>query len=166
MELPNPPWYRRWSVILAVVIGLAAVAAIFGVRGLEQVASPNTTATTQPSPTVAASTTTVPPTSTQAERTTTTKPGVIWSERGHDVDKSPGIRVPGVWRIEWTVDCRSWKKYKGGNFKITGDGAFDGIQIQVVAIRDSGSHTFTGGGFGHLAIDSVCEHWTVTVVRG
>jgi hypothetical protein len=30
MELPNAPFYRRWSFILASVIGLAAITALGG----------------------------------------------------------------------------------------------------------------------------------------
>jgi hypothetical protein len=167
MQLPNPPWYRRWSVILAGVIGMAAIAAVFGLRGLEQVASPNTTATSQPPPTVVGSTTTVTETSLQQPQTATTRqPNVLWTETGHDVGKSPGIRAPGVWRIEWSFDCSNFKRYGAGNFKITGDGAFERIDIQRVAVKASGSQTVRRGGFGHLFVDSVCDRWTVTVLRG
>jgi hypothetical protein len=166
MQLPNPPWYRRWKVILAGVIALAGITALLGLRGLAQVASPNTTATGQPPPTVV-TTTTVPPTSlTQPQTSTTRLPGVLWHKEGHDIDKSPGIVAPGPWRIEWSFDCSNFKKYGGGNFKITGDGAFERIQIQEVDLVASGSRTFIRGGFGHLFIDSVCDHWTVTVLPG
>ena len=43
MDLPKAPFYRRWSVLLAGVIGLAAVAALVGWRGLQQLATPPTT---------------------------------------------------------------------------------------------------------------------------
>jgi hypothetical protein len=168
MQLPNPPWYRRWSVILAGVIGLAVITAMLGLRGLQQVASPSTTGS-GPTPTtvVDPTTTTTPPTSLQPPETTTTlEAGELWRMVGHDGAKSPGIEVPGAWRIEWSFDCTNFKKFGAGSFKITGDGAFKRVEIQWDAIKHSGSNRFRGGGFGHLAVDSVCDHWTVSVRRG
>jgi len=37
VDLPNAPFYRRWSFILAGVIGLAAITALLGWRGLAAV---------------------------------------------------------------------------------------------------------------------------------
>jgi hypothetical protein len=165
MQLPNPPWYRRWSVILAGVIGLAAIAAFLGVRGLQS-AEPSTTSAGQAPPTTVVDlTSTVPPTTTPPPTSTTQQPGVVWSKQGHDVDKSPGIRTPANWRIEWSFNCASFKKYGGGGFKITGDGAFEEVLIQEQDIKASGSRTYNHGGYGHLSVTSVCEHWTVTVLR-
>jgi hypothetical protein len=162
MLLPNPPWYRRWKVILAGVIGLAAITALLGLRGLQQVASPNTTAAGRPPPTVA-TTTTVPPTSTTEAPTTTTRvPGLLWHEEGHDTEKSPAIRAVGAWRIEWSFDCSNFKAGTG-NFKITGADAFEDVEIQADADRGSGSRRFSRGGFGHLFVSSVCDYWSVTV---
>jgi hypothetical protein len=163
MQLPNPPWYRRWKVILAGVIGLAAITALLGLRGLQQVGPPDPSVTGQPPPTAAPTTVTAPPTST-TRPPTTIRAGVLWHKDGHDVDKSPGIRAQGAFRIEWSFDCSNFKKYGSGNFKITGDGAFDRVEIQAAKLKASGSHTFPRGGFGHLSIDSVCDHWTVTVL--
>jgi hypothetical protein len=166
MQLPNPPWYRRWSVILAGVIGLAAITALLGLRGLQELDPPPTSG---PPPTVVDPTTVPPvsPTSLRQPQTTTTRsPGLLWSKTSSDGATSPGINAPPVWRIEWSVDCSNFKKYDGGNFKITGDGAFERIDIQLVEIEDSGSRTFTRGGYGHLIVDSVCDRWTVTVLRG
>ena len=163
MQLPNPPWYRRWSVILAGVIGLAAITAMLGWRGLQEMdpsAAATTTITTRPPST----TTTVPPTS---PTTTTLSPSdVLWSKTGSDIVTSPGINAPSVWHIEWSFDCSNFKKFEGGNFKITGDGAFELIDIQRVDIKASGRKNFKRGGFGHLTVASVCDHWTVKVLRG
>ena len=165
MQLPNPPWYRRWSVILAGVIGLAAITAMLGWRGLQEVASPATTVATQPPATLVTTTTTAPTTSTTTPPTTTTRaPGVLWHEEGHDVETSPGIRADGAWRIEWSFDCSNFKKYGLGNFKITGDGAFERVEIQKDGLVARGSRTFPRGGFGHLTVSSVCDRWTVTVL--
>jgi hypothetical protein len=166
MQLPNPPWYRRWSIILAGVIGLAAITALLGLRGLQELDPPPTSG---PPPTVVGSTTVPPasPTSLRQPQTTTTRaPGVLWSRTDSDGFTSPVINAPPVWRIEWSVDCSNFKQYDGGNFKITGDGAFDRVEIQVVGVKTSGRRTFTRGGYGHLTVSSVCDRWTVTVLRG
>jgi hypothetical protein len=165
MELPNAPFYRRWSFILASVIGVAAITALLGWRGLQETPDPATTFTPQPPTTVPASptTTTTPPTSQEH----TSKPdGVLWA--GHDTDAvtSPGFQAPSTWRIEWSFDCSNFKKLGGGNFKITGNGAFERIQIQEYKVKARGSHTFTRGGFGHLLVDSVCRRWSVRVLSG
>jgi hypothetical protein len=164
MQLPNPPWYRRWSVILAGVIGLAAITAMLGWRGLQEVASPATTTAAQPPATLVTTTTAAPTTSTTTPPTTTTGvPGQLWHEEGHDVETSPGIRADGAWRIEWSFDCSNFKPGTG-NFKITGDYAFEKVEIQKDGPVGRGRQTFPRGGFGHLTVASVCDHWTVTVV--
>ena len=158
MELPNPPFYRRWSFILASVIGLAAITALLGWRGLEQVATVSSTVSTVPATTVPSPPTTLPPSSIGP----TSKPDkVLWEWDGSDVKRSPGFRAPDAWRIEWSFDCGNFADLGGGNFKITGDGAFDQIQIQEFDTEASGTRTFTRGGFGYLLVDSVCDQWSV-----
>ncbi len=167
MQLPNPPWYRRWSVILAGVIGLAAITALLGWRGLRELGNPEPAAAGPPPATstaIPATTTTVPATSTTVAPTTTGVAGLLWHQEGHDIDTSPGIRADGAWRIEWSFDCSNFRKFGAGNFKITGDGAFERVEIQQVGVKASGSRTFSRGGFGHLTVASVCDRWTVTVV--
>ena len=163
IDLPKAPFYRRWSVILAGVIALAAVMAGLGWRGFQEVASPNPTTTT-----VAVTTTTLaaqdPPTSEPSSVGPTSKPDdVLWEERDSTIGlrRSEGFRAPPVWRIEWSFDCGNFKKFGGGNFKITGNGAFARIQIQEFDVEASGSRTFRWGGYGYLVIDSVCKRWTV-----
>jgi hypothetical protein len=168
MQLPNPPWYRRWSVILAGVIGLAAITALLGWRGLTEADPPVTTTTTISSST----TTTIPPTSLRQPQTTITlsppDDDVLWSKTGSDIVTSPLIKVPAVWHIEWSFDCSDTKGFEGGgNFKIIGgDGAFERIEIQQDGITSSGRKRFTRAGIGHLTVASVCDHWTVKVLRG
>ena len=160
MDLPNPPFYRRWSFILAGVIGLAAITAMLGWRGLQQVPEP---ATTLPTTTVTTPPTTTPPTSIGP----TSKPAdVLWDEQGSDVARSKGFRAPDAWRIQWSFDCRNFKRYQGGNFKITGDGAFGDVDIQRFALEGRGTKRYSRGGFGHLQVNSVCRHWRVTVLAG
>jgi hypothetical protein len=162
MELPTPPWYRRWSVILAGVIGLAAITALVGWAGLQSV-TPETTHPTVVVPTTA--TATAPSTTDRPRAPTTSRAeGLLWAETGSDPGgKSPGFRAPGRWRIAWSFDCENFRKYGGGNFKITGDGAFERVEIQDFAVEASGKREFPSGGYGHLLVDSVCRTWAVTV---
>jgi hypothetical protein len=163
MQLPKAPFYRRWSVLLAGVIGLAAGTALLGWRGLQQVASPATT-TTAPSTSTAAPTTTSPPPPSQGP---TSKPAnVLWSAEGRDVKRSPGFRATGAWRIEWEFDCSNFRDKGAGGFKITGGEAFDRVDIQDDDLKGSGRKSFNQGGYGHLLVESVCKSWKVTVLSG
>ena len=162
--LPTPPFFRRSSVILTGVIGLAAIAAMFGWWGLSRVPPTETTIVTSlPTTTVAAPvpTATTPPTSYGP----TSKPAdQLWRGEGTGGELSPGITAPASWRIQWAFDCASFEKYDGGNFKITGDGVFEQVDIQDVATQGTGTRKFTRRGFGHLRVETVCDHWTVTVL--
>ena len=168
MNLPNAPFYRRWSFILAGVVGLAAITALLGWRGLQEVDPPATTGTTQPATTVTSPTTTTPPPSIEpTSKPTDTLPNddTLWDiQSGKGTATSPGFRAPAAWRIVWSFDCSNFEKLGGGNFKITGTGAFDLVDIQEVGVKDGGAKTFTRGGFGHLLVDSVCKRWSVTVL--
>ena len=164
MEPHNPPWYRRWSFILAGVIGLAAIAALVGWRGLSRADTPETTVASQTSVTTTVPTTTTTPPTSLRQNTTTRPPGILWTDTGRDVGRSPGFRASGRWRIEWSFDCSNYRRYGGGNFKITGDGAFERVEIQRFAVEDRGTQRLSSGGFGHLLVDSVCKRWTVTVM--
>jgi hypothetical protein len=162
MELPKAPFYRRWSVLLAGVIGLAAIAALLGWRGLQNVAAPATTTTVASTSTVAPTTTSPPPESSFGP---TSKPDeVLWFYEGSDVKRSPGFRTTGAWRIEWEFDCSNFSG--PGNFKITGGEAFDRVDIQAHKVRGSGRKSFTQRGYGHLLVESVCQSWKVTVLAG
>ena len=150
MQLPNPPFYRRWSVLLAGVIGLAAIVALLGWRGLQQVDGADPPTTTAPA-------TSVEPTS---------KPDdVIWEQEGSDVQRSPGFAAPAAWRIVWEYDCTGFGP-GGGNFKITGSGAFGRVDIQATKVKASGRMSYSRAGYGHLLVESVCDHWKVTVLAG
>ena len=161
MELPDAPFYRRWSVLLAGVITLAAIVGLVGWRGFQQVASPSTTTTTPP--TTVAPTTTALPTSLES----TSKPDrILWEETGSGVMRSRGFRAPGVWRIEWEYDCSNFRDFGTGGFKITGGGALNRVDIQEISLEGRGRKTFNQGGFGHLLVESVCDSWSVRVLAG
>jgi hypothetical protein len=160
MELPPTPFYRRWSILLAGILGVAAVVALLGWRGLQDADPEAATSTTVPATTLAPPTTAEP----VASIGPTSKPDdILWEE----VDSRDGthrsglFKAPAGWRIEWAFDCSNFDEFGGGNFKITGNGAFQQIQIDNHAIRANGSKHFTRGGFGHLYVETVCERWTV-----
>jgi hypothetical protein len=167
LKLPNPPWYRRWSVILAAVIVLAAGMATLGLRGLQEVANPSTTtAATGPVATVPPEPPTTRPAVVQPSPSTTrAPPGVLWQAEGSDTHRSRLFRAPQSWRIVWSFDCSEFAGGQGGNFKLSGEGAFEEVLIQEFDVRASGSRSVTGGGFGRLVVTSVCEHWEVRAVR-
>jgi hypothetical protein len=164
MQLPKAPFFRRWSVLLAGVIGLAAVAALVGWRGLQAVDPPATTITA-PSTSIAAPTTTSPPPSSQGP---TSKPDdVLWFAEGSDVKRSKGFQAPARWRIEWEFDCGNFEELGGGGFKITGGEAFRRVvDIQDDRLKGKGRKSFTQSGYGHLLVESVCRSWKVTVLSG
>jgi hypothetical protein len=163
LQLPNPPWYRRWSVILAAVIVLAAGTAWLGWRGLQQVATPTTTGTTRPLSTIPEPA--VADTATIREATTTKpKPEVLWERRGSDVHRGQAFQASGAWRIDWSFDCSNFAAHGGGNFKLTGEGAFANVLIQRFDVKGRGSRSVSSTGTGRLVIDSVCDRWTVKAV--
>ena len=79
---------------------------------------------------------------------------------------SPGFEAPSAWRIEWAFDCSNFADHGGGNFKITGDGAFQQIQVEKTDVYATGTEPLTRGGFGHLYVETVCERWTVRALSG
>ena len=165
MELPNPPFYRRWSFLLAGIVGLAAITALLGWQGLQDAEGQGTSGTTLPPTTV----TSAPATSTPSSIGPTSKPDdTLWAARGRGLSSSKSrlFRAPATWHIEWSFDCANFAKYGGGNFKITGRGAFDQVQIQQFGVKARSTQTFTGGGYGYLLVDSVCRDWTVRVPPG
>jgi hypothetical protein len=165
VQLPNPPWYRRWSVILAGVIGVAAITALLGWRGMQQTASPSPTSQATSTTARQEATTTRSPVDQTEPTAATSRPGVLWEGTGSDTHRSRLFRAPPSWRIIWSFDCSDFAGGGGGNFKLSGDGAFADVQIQAFDVKASGSRSVTGGGYGRLIINSVCDHWKVQAVR-
>jgi hypothetical protein len=65
----------------------------------------------------------------------------------------------------WVYDCTGFGP-GGGNFKITGSGAFGRVDIQATKVKASGRMSYSRAGYGHLLVESVCDHWKVTVLAG
>ena len=169
VEVPKPPWYRRFGVVfLAANLVVAAVLVVAVValwpRAAQRPGAPATTAgvgrhaeqVVPGGPEPAA----VLPTSTRARLA----PGVLWQGRGSAGSWSGRFAAPGRWRVVWSFNCQSFAKYGGGNFKLSGAGAFAGVSVQRVGVRGRGVVPVTGGGRGGLTVESVCDRWTVKAV--
>jgi hypothetical protein len=169
VELPKPPWYRRFGVVvlaanlLVAAVLVAAVVALWP-RAALRPGAPATTAGVRPQaeqvlpqgPEPA----TILPTSTRARL----EPGVLWQRRGSAGSVVGRFAAPGRWRVLWSFNCQSFAKYGGGNFKLSGAGAFAGVSVQHVGVRERGVLRVSGGGRGRLIIESVCDRWTVKAV--
>ena len=169
VELPKPPWYRRFGVVFLaanLVVAVVLVAAVVALwpRAAQRPVAPATTAGVGrqagqllpegPEPA------TVLPTSTRARLA----PGVLWQQRGSAGSMDGRFAAPGRWRVVWSFNCQSFAKYGGGNFKLSGAGAFAGVSVQRFGVRGRGVLEVTGGGRGRLTIESVCDRWTVKAV--
>jgi hypothetical protein len=170
VEVPKPPWYHRFGVVfLAANLAVAAVlvvavVALWPRAAAQRPDAPATTAGLEPraeqvlpeGPEPAA----ILPTSTRARLA----PGVLWQQRGSAGSVGGRFAAPGRWRVLWSFNCRSFAKYGGGNFKLSGAGAFAGVSVQRVGVGGRGVLEVSGGGRGHLTIESVCDRWMVKAV--
>jgi hypothetical protein len=168
-KLPKPPPYRRiwWSipavVVMLLVIGAAAVAV--GWRLGQPPARPAPAATVQSAPTAQNRTEAAsPPTASPSPTTPKQEPGVLWQRTGSDIVTGDSFSAPRRWRIVWSFDCRNFAAYGGGNFKLSGQGAFQNLLVQRFAVKAHGTVRVTGGGRGNLEIESVCNRWTVRAI--
>jgi hypothetical protein len=168
-ELPKPPWYRRFGVVVLaanLVVAVALVGAVVALwpRAAQRPVAPATTAGVGPhaeqllpeGPKPA----TILPTSTRARL----EPGVLWQRRGSAGSVGGRFAAPGRWRVVWSFSCQSFAKYGGGNFKLSGAGDFAEVSVQRVGVRGRGVLPVTGGGRGRLTIESVCDRWMVKAV--
>ena len=171
MELPKPPWYRRFGVLFLAANLLVAAVLVGAVVALWPPAAqrpdhPVTTVAVGSQPDQVgpknAGPATIPPSSTTARR----EPGVLWQQRGHDAAVGELFQAPGRWRVVWSFDCRNFAAYGGGNFKLSGagSGTFVKVAVQRFGVRGRGSVSVTGGGRGRLIIESVCDRWVVKAV--
>jgi hypothetical protein len=171
VELPKPPWYRRFGVmflavnLLVAAVLVGAVVALWPPAGQRPDHPVTTVAVGSRSDQVGPKDTapaTIPPSSATARR----EPGVLWQQRGHDAAVGEFFAAPRRWRVVWSFDCRNFAAYGGGNFKLSGARAFNNVAVQRFGVRGRGSVWVTGGGRGRLIIESVCDRWTVKALAG
>ena len=169
VELPKPPWYRRFGVVFLaanLVVGAVLVAAVVALwpQPAQRPVAPATTAGLRPhaEPVVpdGPEPATILPTSTGVRLAS----GVLWQQRGSVGSVVGRFAAPGRWRVVWSFDCQSFAKYGGGNFKLYGAGAFAEVSVQRFGVRGRGVLPVSGGGRGRLTIESVCDRWTVKAV--
>jgi hypothetical protein len=169
VELPKPPWYRRFGVVFLaanflVAAGLVAAVVALWPRAAQRPGAPASTARVGPQaeqvlpqgPEPA----TILPTSTRARLA----PGVLWQQQGSAGSVGGRFHAPGRWRVLWSFNCQSFAKYGGGNFKLSGAGAFAEVSVQRFGVRGRGVLPVSGGGRGRLIIESVCDRWMVKAV--
>jgi hypothetical protein len=54
-------------------------------------------------------------------------------------------KAPRRWRVIWSFDCRNFAAYGGGNFKLSGAGAFNKVAVQRFGVSERGSLRVTSG---------------------
>jgi len=165
VELPKPPWYRRFGVVFLaanVLVGVVLVAAVVALwpSAAPRPGDPATTAAMGPQPAQVGPTTPQQP-SLPSSTTARREPDVLWQRRGRDAAMGELFEAPGRWRVLWSFDCQNFAAYGGGNFKLSGSGAFKKVAVQRFGVRERGSLPLTGGGRGRLIIESVCERWMI-----
>ena len=164
----KPSQYRRmWLGILAVavVVAVGVAGAVLGWQLGQPPASPTPAATVSSALSARDQTAATPP-PTVSPSLTTAKPerGVLWQQTGSEPVARGWFSAPGRWRIVWSFDCQNFAAYGGGNFKLSGGGAFEQVSVQRFAVRAKGTELVTGGGRGNLVIESVCTRWTVKAI--
>ena len=170
VESPKPPWYRRFGVIfvaanLAVAVAVLVAVVALWPRAAPRPDAPATTTRLEPqaeqvAPDGPEPATTVLSTSTRGRLA----PGVLWQQRGSAGSVGGRFDAPGRWRVVWSFSCQSFAKYGGGNFKLSGAGAFAKVSVQRYGVRGRGVLPVTGGGRGRLTVESVCDRWMVKAV--
>ena len=169
VELPKPPWYRRFGVVFLaanLVVAAVLVAAVVALwpRAAQRPHAPATTAGVGPHAEPVVPQGPEPATILTASTRARLAPGVLWQQRGSVGSVVGRFAAPGRWRVVWSFDCQSFAKYGGGNFKLSGAGAFAEVSVQRFGVRGRGVLPVTGGGRGRLRIESVCDRWMVKAV--
>jgi hypothetical protein len=166
---PMPFYLRLWFIMVVVTVLFAGVVGATVVllwpQDQQFGASTGTTASVGSVAAQAAWSQVGPPARRPTPTTTTASPGVLWQRSGSDSADGDRFVTPGRWRLEWSFDCQGFARYGGGNFKISGDGAFQAVSVQAFAVRGRGGRWVNAAGRGHLQIESVCDRWVVTAVR-
>jgi hypothetical protein len=168
VEVPKPPWYRRFGVVVlaanlvVAAVLVAAVVALWPQPAQRPVAPATTAGVGRQAEQV------VPqgpePATILTASTRARLEGVLWQKRGGVGSVGGRFDAPGRWRVVWSFNCQSFAKYGGGNFKLSGAGDFAEVSVQRFGVRGRGVLPVTGGGRGRLTIESVCDRWTVKAV--
>jgi hypothetical protein len=134
VELPKPPWYRRFGVVflaanLVIAAVLVAVVVALWPPAAQQPGDPTTTAAMAPQSAQVGPAHAAPATVLSSSTTARREPDVLWQRQGRDA--AVGERFEAVQRF---------------------------------GVRGRGSLLVTDGGRGRLIIESVCERWVVKAV--
>ena len=169
MELPKPPWYRRFGALFLAANLLVAIMLVAAVVALwpppaQRPGHPATTVAVASQPAQAAAEGVERATTLPSSTTVRRAPAVLWQRRGRDAAVGELFQAPGRWRVVWSFDCRNFAAYGGGNFKLSGAGAFKKVSVQRYGVRGHGSLRVAGGGRGRLIVESVCDRWVVKAV--
>lgn len=165
LELPQPPWYRRfWLVALAANVVLAAVLVAVMIALWPPPADPAPAIDAGPQAEAVVADATEPDPALLTSTTARLEPGVLWLRRGSDGQVGALFDAPGRWRIRWSFNCQRLAEGGGGNFKLSGAGDFQDVSVQRFGVRGRGTLKVTGGGRGRLVIESVCDQWAVKAV--
>jgi hypothetical protein len=118
VELPKPPWYRRFGVVFLaanLVVAAVLVAAVVALwpPAAPRPGDPATTAGAAPPADQAAAQATDPDRMPPSSTTARLDPGVLWQRRGSDAEVGELFAAPGRWRISWSFDCRSFAEHGG-----------------------------------------------------
>jgi hypothetical protein len=169
VELPKPPWYRRFGVLflaanLVVAAGLVAAVVALWPPATQRPRHPATTVAVASQPAQVGPDDAAPATILPSSTTARLDSDVLWQRQGHDAAVGERFQAPARWRIAWSFDCQNFANHGGGNFKLSGAGAFNRVAVQRFGIRERGSLLVTRGGRGRLIIESVCDRWMVKAV--
>ena len=169
VELPKPPWYRRFGVVFVaanLVVAAVLVAAVVALwpRAAQRPGAPATTAGVGHQAEQVVPQGPEPATILTTSTKVRLEAGVLWQKRGGAGSVGGRFAAPGRWRVVWSFNCQSFAKYGGGNFKLSGAGDFAEVSVQRFGVRGRGILRVTGGGRGRLIIESVCDRWTVKAV--
>lgn len=169
VEVPKPPWYRRFGVVVLaanLVVAAVLVAAVVALwpQPAQRPVAPATTAGVGRQAEQVVPQGPEPATILTASTRARLEAGVLWQKRGGVGSVGGRFDAPGRWRVVWSFNCQSFAKYGGGNFKLSGAGDFAEVSVQRFGVRGRGVLPVTGGGRGRLTIESVCDRWTVKAV--
>jgi hypothetical protein len=170
VELPKPPWYRRFGVVflaanLVVAAGLVAAVVALWPPATPRPGHPAATVAVASQPAQVGPDDAAPATVLPSSTTARLDPDVLWQRQGHDAEAGERFQAPARWRMVWSFDCQNFANHGGGNFKLSGAGAFNKVAVQRFGVRGRGSLLVTrGGGRGRLIVESVCDRWMVKAV--